>query len=387
MACSDHDVGRALSSPRVVRVQGLHTPPAEPSGQAFNRDVPRGTSHPREHPADSATARCTDDASWQQNGPGRSDRTVPPRRFTEPLHRAAPDGHHQARVRLSGRTRGTTLRRCPGHAAGSAYRQPIAGTAGTSARAHPGTPVITDLTGHQSLKHGRTRPLHHETEHPTWRSWRQSPPRPPTPGNASHGSVGPLPRSHRRWECLLAVVGSGVLDVVRQELSTATSWTVRDLAVGAHITGHRTTGSSVDPRYPARRSIDPTGLTGGGGGAPTRRDDHFLYGPWGGLSPWNRRNGPGGRPRLRSWFPPPTHQNGPMSTSRCPRPVDRTTGRRRDVVLRCSVWFRGAVGRTGRRAVDTGRHRIQRDGRRGGGVRTRSDRRADLRMARRPAGR
>ena len=35
MACSDHDVGRALSSPRVGRVQGLHTPPLRCPGQAF----------------------------------------------------------------------------------------------------------------------------------------------------------------------------------------------------------------------------------------------------------------------------------------------------------------------------------------------------------------
>jgi hypothetical protein len=44
MACSDHDVGRALSSPRVGRVQGLHTPPPQPSGQASSAIVSRETS-------------------------------------------------------------------------------------------------------------------------------------------------------------------------------------------------------------------------------------------------------------------------------------------------------------------------------------------------------
>jgi hypothetical protein len=43
-ACSDHDGGRALSSPRVGRVQGLHTPPARASGQASRPIVSRETS-------------------------------------------------------------------------------------------------------------------------------------------------------------------------------------------------------------------------------------------------------------------------------------------------------------------------------------------------------
>ncbi len=50
MACSAHDVGRALSSPRVGRVQGLHTPPPQPSGQASRSNVPRGTPRRDEGP-------------------------------------------------------------------------------------------------------------------------------------------------------------------------------------------------------------------------------------------------------------------------------------------------------------------------------------------------
>lgn len=71
MACSDHDVGRALSSPRVGRLQGLHTPPARPSGQAFGMNVPRGTSRVGELPD---RAPISFRAEARADRPSRTDR-------------------------------------------------------------------------------------------------------------------------------------------------------------------------------------------------------------------------------------------------------------------------------------------------------------------------